>query len=599
MQVLKRTIGLTFNEENGTATIRVWAPEAKQVQLKTDQLQLALAQEEMGYWSASTDAIVPGDRYQMAIDGQLFPDPASLSQPEGVHGRSEVLNLSCEWQDANWRNPALEDYIIYEVHTGTFSEAGTFEGIAARLDHLLELGITAVEIMPVAAFPGERNWGYDGVFPFAVQHSYGGARGLQEFIQLCHAKGLAVILDVVYNHLGPEGNYLPEFGPYFTSKYQSPWGAAINFDDANCDGVRQFVIENVLMWFRDFHVDALRLDAVHAIKDYSALHLLQEIRQYTDELMQESGKVHYLLAECDLNDPRYISPVSNNGMGMDGQWVDEFHHALRRSAGEEARGYYADFSGVADLAKSFEDAYVYTGAYSQERKRRFGQPATGHPGRQFIVFSQNHDQVGNRMLGERSSQLYSFGMQKLMAAAVLFSPYVPLLFMGEEWAASSPFLYFVSHGDETLIQQVREGRSAEFAEMHAGGTAPDPQDPETFEASKLKWTELSSAPGQQLFNWYKLLIGLRKSEPMLRCQEHSITKTHVYEEERCLVLERSATDSGSLICCFLNFSAVPARLSLPPGIALIQKIADSSEVGDNEPEHLQPESFIAYSAQYV
>ncbi len=333
------------------------------------------------------------------------------------------------------------------------------------------IGVNAIELMPVVQFPGSRNWGYDGVFPFAVQHSYGGARGLQTLVDICHQKGIAVVLDVVYNHLGPEGNYLGAYGPYFTDKYNTPWGNALNFDDAWCDGVRQFFIENVLMWFRDFHVDALRLDAVHAIKDFSAVHILREIKMHVNQLTKETGRTHHLIVELDLNDPKFINPLEEQGFGMDAQWIDEFHHALRVTATGESTGYYSDFTGISHLAKAYQDAYVYDGQYSPHRFKKFGLKAENHPGQQFIVFSQNHDQVGNRMLGERTSQLVSLEMQKLMAGAVLVSPYLPMLFMGEEYAEPNPFLYFVSHTDPDLVEAVRKGRKAEFAAFHALGEA--------------------------------------------------------------------------------------------------------------------------------
>ncbi|RYG33936.1 MAG: malto-oligosyltrehalose trehalohydrolase, partial [Chitinophagaceae bacterium] len=451
--MLKKTIGITF--DNGAAHVRFWVPEAAEVAVKLVKIGevFPLNQQPRGYWSLETEKIQEGDQYYIVIDGDReLPDPASVSQPDGVHGASQALSLdfdwmSGSWNDRDWKNIPLKDYLLYELHTGTFSEQGTFDGVAKRLDYLVDLGITAIEIMPVASFPGKRNWGYDGVFSFAAQWSYGGPKGLQELVLLCHQKGLAVVLDVVYNHLGPEGNYLGEFGPYFTDKYKTPWGNAVNFDDKGCHGVRDYFIENALMWFRDFHVDALRLDAVHAIKDFSAVHILQEIRKNVDLLMKETGRIHYLIAESDLNDPRFISPLEKNGLGMDAQWVDEFHHALRVASGEPRTGYYSDFNGVAHLAKSYADAYVYTDMYSEERMKVFGRSAEGHPGKQFIVFSQNHDQVGNRMLGERTGTLVSFEMQKLLAAAVLCAPFLPMLFMGEEWGETNPFLYFIDHTD--------------------------------------------------------------------------------------------------------------------------------------------------------
>jgi maltooligosyltrehalose trehalohydrolase len=593
--------------------VKVWAPEVGAVALEigeSDEI-LPLRESDGGYWtSESTDGLEPNATYRIILDGgEPLPDPTSLSQPYGVLGPSKILSLKYEWNDQDWKNLPLKDYIIYEIHTGTFSKEGNFEGILSHLDHLVALGITAVEIMPVASFPGERNWGYDGVFPFAVQESYGGAAGLQKLVDNCHQRGLAVILDVVYNHLGPEGNYLGQFGPYFTDKYQTPWGNAVNCDDAYCAGMRDLITENVLMWFRDFHIDALRLDAVHAIKDYSAVHILQRIRMATDQLMHETGGTHYLIAECDLNDPRYISPLANNGLGMDAQWIDEFHHALRVTAGEEPKGYYSDFKGIEHLEKAYNDGYVYTGEYSAERKKHFGKKPLGHPGSQFVAFSQNHDQVGNRMLGERSSQLFSFEMLKLLAGAVIFSPYLPLLFMGEEWAESNPFLYFVSHSDEKLIQLVRDGRRAEFAEMHAEGEAPDPQAEETFLRSKLDWQRLFDGPHQTMFTFYKSLISLRKSVDALGCAEQGMIATKCYPEKNCLVLERQAEKSVSLI--FMNFSKEVQELPFHHSLQDLRKIADSAAPTwrgpksgvetpiAGQPLEIQPESFIIYAAKYV
>ncbi|MGN6637275.1 MAG: malto-oligosyltrehalose trehalohydrolase, partial [Mucilaginibacter sp.] len=487
----KRSIGLDRGKD-GHVDITLWAPMANSVALEIENGKtIALQPAQYGYWHTSTDVILPGDRYWFVLNkDKKLPDPASLSQPEGVHGPSQYIDLAnFKWSDQAWKNPPINDYIFYELHTGTFSPQSNFEGITQRLDHLLELGITAIEIMPVAQFPGERNWGYDGVFPFAVHNSYGGARGLQQLVNTCHQKGLAVVLDVVYNHLGPEGNYLPEFGPYFTEKYKTPWGNAVNFDDAWCDGVRKYFIENSLMWFRDFHLDALRLDAVHAIKDFSPKHILKEIKENVNALIAETGKQYHLIVECDLNDPRYIDPLEKDGYGMDAQWIDEFHHALRVTAGQQRNGYYSDFTGIADLAKAYHDAYVYTGQFSEQRHKSFGIKPN-NPGEQFVAFSQNHDQVGNRMLGERTSTLVSFEMQKLMAGAVMVSPFLPLLFMGEEWSAQSPFQYFVSHSDKELIKAVQKGRREEFKEFHAEGETPDPQSEDTFNRSKLNWSEL-------------------------------------------------------------------------------------------------------------
>ena len=524
--------------------------------------RISLIKKEYGYWETTTNAIKEGTRYKLSIDGKdPLPDPASLSQPDGVHGESEAINLnSFNWTDTDWKPVLLEDYIIYELHTGTFTQEGTFAGIETKLDYLKELGITAIEIMPVAQFPGSRNWGYDGVFSFAVQDSYGGAKALQQLVDACHQKGLAVILDVVYNHFGPEGNYLGAYGPYFTDKYKTPWGPAINFDDEYCDGVRQYFIENAVMWFRDFHIDALRLDAVHAIKDFSPIHILQEIKMKVDKLMQATGRTHYLITESDLNDTRFISPMNEGGYGMDAQWIDEFHHALRSSATGEQTGYYSDFSGIGHLAKAYQDAYVYDGQWSPHRKKKFGIKAEEAEGKQFIVFSQNHDQVGNRMLGERTSALVSFEMQKLMAGAVLVAPFLPMLFMGEEWSEPAPFQYFVSHGDAGLCEAVRKGRREEFAAFHLDGEAPDPVSEETFNGSKLQWDLLDGGRHKVMLAYYKAFIRLRKTHPVLNKLNRKNLRVDADAVTQTVTLHRWQDEAA--IFALMSFSKEPQTVSI-------------------------------------
>ena len=556
--------GLHFNNE-GHAEIVVWAPLAEKIELalQGSGKRLPLAKEELGYWKAGSSEIKPGDLYKIVIDGEKeLPDAASLAQPEGIHGPSMAVDLKrARWSDENWRNHPLDDYILYELHTGTFTEEGTFAGLEQKLDYLKDLGVNAIEIMPVAQFAGDRNWGYDGAAPFAVQNSYGGAEALQHLVDVCHQKGIAVVLDVVYNHLGPEGNYLPDYGPYFTSKYNTPWGNAINFDDEYCYGVRQYFIQNALMWFRDFHIDALRLDAVHAIKDFSPAHILREIKLEVNKLMEQTGRKHYLIVELDLNDTRFINPLEEQGYGMDAQWIDEFHHALRISAGEEKTGYYSDFQGVADLAKSYRDAYVFDGQYSEHRKKFFGIKAENNPGHQFIVFSQNHDQVGNRMLGERLNELVSFEMKKVAAGAVLISPYLPMLFMGEEWIERRPFLYFVSHTDEQLAESVREGRKQEFADFHADGEAPDPVSEETFDESKVQWRLLNKEPHKTILNYYKTLISLRKQHPVLKRPDRKLSDVECQEDQQLIFLHRWSEDQH--VYCLMNFSKQQQEVKLP------------------------------------
>ncbi len=558
------------------AHVRVWAPFASSADLCHTDRDLIIPLEKDGqYWHTSTLQLQPGDCYTFRLNGTLErPDPASLAQPTGVHGPSQAHDVTrFVWTDETWHNLPLEDYLIYELHTGTFTPEGTFAAMETRLDYLRELGINAIEIMPVAQFPGNRNWGYDGVYPYAVQNSYGGAVGLQHLVNAAHERGLTVILDVVYNHMGPEGNYFTDYGPYFTQKYETPWGVALNFDDTDNEAVREYFIENVLMWFRDFHIDALRLDAVHAIHDHSDLHILSEIRQRVDRFMAETGQQHYLIIESDLNETRFIEPLAGNGYGMDAQWNDEFHHALRVTAGGERSGYYAEYDGIKHLAKSFRDAYVYDGIYSPGRGRVVGKPTAELYGRQFIVFSRNHDQIGNRMLGERIGQLFSFPMQKLMAGTVMSSPYLPMLFMGEEWGALSPFSYFISHTDPALVETVREGRKAEFAAFHTDVQAPDPQAEITFTQSRLDWYRLAEEPHLTLFRYYQNLLALRKNSPLRHPNRESV-EVHVDEETETLLIFRQ--HDGERVACMMNFANVPRGFIMPDDCPW-QKLLDSAD----------------------
>ena len=603
----QREIGVYFPENSEEAHICVWAPMAKSVQfvLEKDGTKHPLEKDNVGYWNGQNASMQAGDRYTFLIDGDKErPDPCSLYQPEDVHSHSEVVDIrQFRWTDQQWTNPSLDQYFIYEAHCGTFTSEGTFKAMEGRLGYLRELGITAIEVMPVAQFPGNRNWGYDGVLPFAVQNSYGGPEEFSQFVDACHQHGIAVVLDVVYNHFGPEGNYFEDFGPYFTEKYSTPWGKAINFDDAWCDGVRHFFIENALMWFRDFHVDALRLDAVHAIKDFSAQHWLRELKIRTNELMEATGRRHHLIVELDLNDNRFINPLEKEGFGMDAQWVDEFHHALRVSAGQEKRGYYSDFNGVEHLAKSYKDAYVYDHVYSPHRLKTFGTKAEGNPGNQFIVFSQNHDQVGNRMLGERSSTLVSFEMQKLFLGAVMVSPYIPMLFMGEEYGETNPFQYFVSHTDKALGEAVRKGRKEEFSAFHDPGEVPDPMDESTFLNSKLDWEKLDQEPHARMLAYYKALIKLRKSHPVLTSLNRNQVEVSFDTDKNTLSLSRG--HESNILFAFMNFSRSERTFQLPSGqgdwhlllnSALTEWNGPLQESGNTNGSLLSPpESIIIYS----
>lgn len=491
---------------------RVWAPEARNVKLLIkESYQKALEKEEKGYWSGIAQPAGPGTRYKFELDGKEFPDPASRSQPEGVHSWSEVVTDETEWKDKDWKGRQLGDMIIYELHIGTFTPEGTFEAVLDRLDHLEELGINTIEIMPISQFPGSRNWGYDGVYPFAVQNSYGGVQGLRTLVDGCHSRGFSVILDVVYNHMGPEGNYLAQFGPYFTEKYHTPWGSALNFDDAYSDSVRSFFLQNALMWLKDCHLDGLRLDAVHEIIDRSANHFLKELSLEVDHLEQETGRRYVLIAESDLNDTKLIRDYSEGGFGLEGQWVDDFHHALHTLLTGETSGYYSDYGNLAQLARAYKQGFVYDGRFSEFRKKTVGNSPDGISPSSFVVCIQNHDQVGNRVLGDRLSSLISFEKRKLAAGVVLSAGFVPMLFMGEEYGEDNPFQYFISHGDPALVRAVQEGRRKEFKYFHQAeeDEFPDPQATETFTRSKLRWNFDHDKEKRMLFDFYKEMISLR------------------------------------------------------------------------------------------
>ncbi len=495
--------------------LRVWAPNAKQVAIEIANRRIAMQSEgDNGWWWIETELATPGVDYAFVLnEGRPLPDPRSAWQPYGVHGVSRLIEHdSFPWSDKGWSAPPLSSAIIYELHVGTFTAEGTFEAAIERLPHLVELGVTHVELMPVAEFSGDRGWGYDGVDLYAPHHSYGGAEGLKRLVDACHQRGLAVILDVVYNHFGPAGNYLADFGPYQTNHYRTPWGDAVNFDGPDSCEVRRFLCDNALMWLRDYHIDGLRLDAIHAIVDMSAIHFLEQLAQEVTRLEASVGRRLVLIAESNLNDPRVVRSVDAGGFGLDAQWNDDFHHALHCILTGERVGYYADFGSVAQLAKALRNAYVYDGCYSQFRRRCHGRPPSGLSGHRFIGYAQTHDQIGNRAKGERTSMLMNLGSLKIAAALVMAAPFVPMLFQGEEWGASTPFMYFSGHPDQELGRAVSEGRRKEFASFGwPAEEVPDPQAIETFVRSKLDWTELSRQPHAELLQWHRALIRLRKA----------------------------------------------------------------------------------------
>jgi maltooligosyltrehalose trehalohydrolase len=523
------------------------------------------------------DGITAGDRYLFDIgNNRLRSDPASRSQPEGVHGPSAVVDTRFPWTDRSWRCGELADWVIYELHLGTFSTPGTFDAAIGQLDRLRDLGVTAVELMPVAQFSGTRNWGYDGVYPFAAHASYGGAAGLQRFVDRCHDCGLAVVLDVVYNHLGPEGNYFRDFGPYFTDQYRTPWGEALNFDGPASDQVRSFFLANALMWQTDFHIDALRLDAVHAIKDTSAYPFLAELADSCRERAGELSRPFYLIAESDQNDARLVRPAELGGYGLDAVWSDDYHHAVHSLLTGEHEGYYQDFGELDHLARAYRSGFAYSGQHSPFRDRRHGNSSEDVPPWRFVVCCQNHDQVGNRARGERLGALCDWESVKLAAGLALLSPHIPLLFMGEEYGESAPFLYFVSHQDPELVRAVRQGRRDEFARFTWQGEVPDPQDEATFQQSKLNPEAAGHGRGEVLHRLYRTLIDLRKTVPALRSPRSSGTSMTVDQRDRLLDIHRG--ESGSRVRIFFHFgnAAFEYQLTWPDGCW--RKISDSADI---------------------
>ena len=531
---------------------------------------------QRGYHQVVVDDCQPGSLYFYRLeDDKERPDPASHFQPQGVHGPSQVTEPQFEWTDSGWFGLPLENFVVYELHVGTFTSAGTFDAIIPHLSRLKELGITAVELMPVAQFPGARNWGYDGVYPFAVQDSYGGATGLKRLVNACHNHRLAVILDVVYNHLGPEGNYLADFGPYFTERYKTPWGLALNFDGPHSDEVRDFFIQNALYWTEEFHIDALRLDAVHAILDHSPRPFLEELSEEVHRQAKRLNRQVYLMPESASNDARLIRSRELGGYGLDAQWNDDLHHSLHVLLTGERTAYYADYGRIEHLVKAFREGFTYSGEYSSYRRRRHGSSSRDIPAHRFVVFAQNHDQVGNRMGGERLSQLVSLESLKLAAGIILLSPFVPLLFMGEEYGEKAPFQYFTSHADSNLIEAVRRGRREEFAAFQWRGELPDPHDEATFLRAKLNHQLREQGEHKVLVEFYKELIRLRKTLPALALLSKEHIEVTGYEKEKALVVRRSSGDDEVFTAFHFGAGEVSLSILLPAG--RWRKLLDSQD----------------------
>jgi maltooligosyltrehalose trehalohydrolase len=600
-------------EADGAVAFSVWAPRCQALSVRLldgagqPLAELPMAAGEGGVFSARVD----GARAAAAADYAYLlpgvgprPDPVARQQPAGVHGPSRIVAPDAfHWTDAAWRGLPLEELIFYELHTGTFTPEGTFDGVIGKLPYLRDLGITAVEIMPVAAFPGERNWGYDGAHPYAPQASYGGPEGLKRLVDACHAHGLCLILDVVYNHLGPEGSYLADFGPYFTDRYRTPWGAALNFDGPDSDEVRRYFIDNALYWLTEYHVDGLRLDAIQGIFDAGARPLLGELAGAFHAQAARLGRRAWLVAESDLNDVRVIRPRAAGGLGLDAQWSDDFHHALSTLVTGNRRGYFGDFGAVAQLGKAITQGFVYDGQYAPHRRRRHGSSSAADPGTRLVAFIQNHDQVANAYQGRRLAEVAGPARQKVAATLLVAAPSLPLLFAGEELAAGSPFDYFTSHSDPALAEAVREGRHQEYLHLLEEGTGAgawaDPQAEETFLRSKLRWDSLGRAPHAGMLAFYRALLALRRREPALHNGRKDLTRVRFDEDARWLLVERGDPSGAAVLAC-ANLGRAEARVALPPaagGWRLALATADGATVVDGAGTLvLQPDAAAIFTA---
>jgi maltooligosyltrehalose trehalohydrolase len=541
---------------------RVWAPRCRTVDAVVDgRRPVVMTKQADGLFEVAVGGLTAGARYQYRLDGERYrPDPASRFQPEGVHGPSMVVDPSAfAWTDQAFAGHALADLVIYELHVGTFTRAGTFEAVVGHLPHLVELGVTAVELMPVAEFPGSRNWGYDGVHLFAPQSTYGGPRGLRRLVDACHAHGLSVILDAVYNHLGPEGNYLAEFGPYFTDRYRTPWGGAINFDGPDAAGVRRHFIENARAWVRDFHIDGLRLDAIHSIFDASPVHILTEIAEATREEARAFGRPVHIMAESHDNDRRIVLPPAEGGLGLDAVWADDFHHALHVRLTGEQRGYYMDFADPRRLATALAAGFAFQGEPSEYFGRKRGTPSADLPGERFVFCVQNHDQVGNRAQGDRLSTSVPFEAVKLAAGLLLAAPAIPLLFMGEEYGETAPFQFFTSFLDRDLADAVRRGRTEEFSRFAWQGAVPDPGEPATFVRSRLNHPLAGAPRHRELYQYYRRWLALRRSHPALGARGKDRTHAKLDDKGTVLTLTRDAeSGTGLRLIANLTGEARPA-----------------------------------------
>lgn len=566
---------------------RVWAPERKELmlQLMDPDMRLPMTRDTEGYYFHHAPGVRAGRRYcyYLPEEDKCLPDPASAYQPEGIDGPSQVVDHAAfTWSDEDWRGRPFGQLVFYEIHIGAFTPGGTFDAVIQRLDELAHLGITAIQLMPVAQCPGARNWGYDGVFLYAVQNTYGGPEGLQRLVDACHRRGVSVFLDVVYNHIGHEGNCLGSFGPYFSDNYRTPWGAAMNFDGAWSDGVRGFVTGNALYWAEHYHIDGLRLDAIHEIFDRNAVRIWDELYSAVKEWEQRSGRPFWLVAESDGNDPRVVKPPVMGGLGFDAQWLDDFHHALYVLIDPDGWNHYRDFGSIEQLARAWSDGFVHTGEYVRFRHRKHGASSAGMEGRHFIVFNQNHDLPGNRPDGQRLSGLVSLQAVKLAAASVLLSPYVPMLFMGEEYGEDAPFFFFSDYREEETVRRLVEGRREQFASFGWRTPPRDPQEESAFLDSRLRWETRTSGNHAVVLEWHRRLLGLRREHPVLSDLAKDRMRADVNGPQGLSVYRYSGRRDLHVVCLF-NFSSA-ARLSFDIGYASAEEGGDwilllSSEEG--------------------
>jgi maltooligosyltrehalose trehalohydrolase len=583
--------------QDGRWEFLLWAPQVRAVSLhllRGEGELLTMGPLADGYHHATVNNLDVGSEYFYRIDGERdVPDPASRFQAQGVHGPSRIVDPdSFHWTDQNWNGTDLERSIFYELHVGTYTPEGTFDALIEHLPKLVALGVTTIELMPIAQFPGARNWGYDGVYVFAPQNTYGGPESLQRLVDAAHSQGLAVALDVVYNHLGPEGNYLSAYAPYFTDRYHTPWGQAINFDGAGSDDVRRFFIENALYWLEDYHFDALRLDAVHGIYDFGARHFLAELKSAVAELSQRTGRKIHSIAESDLNDSRILHDAKRGGYDLDSQWSDDFHHSVHTLLTGEKLGYYSDFNGVVPLVSTLRDGWYYSGQHSNYRKRRHGNSPRGISPAKFVVCNQNHDQVGNRAAGERLTSLVNFEALKLAAGIALLSPFVPMLFMGEEYGETAPFQYFTSHGDPELVEAVRQGRRAEFAAFGWEGRVPDPQDENTFLRSRLNHSLKEEEPHRTLLRFYQRLIQIREEKQLGTPVPRSVREVG---DGALLIMREYFARQLAMVC---NFAEFPVVLNLADLAGKWTTVIYSADASWNGPESsLAPEITLSTASE--